>query len=138
MTDASREMSLGQFVKQLVALFGSKNETLPFKDQKRWHLLFYELTKFPATPGKPKFLDELVFDWDVPYPKCQELSDFLHALHWTASVSANNPRFDVIRIEPAVADRWSEQFDQVDPDSQKFLREAEELARKEFAAPAVD
>ena len=126
-------LSLGEFVKQLAALLHKDNVTLPFKDQERWHCLFYELAKRPSALGKPKFFDELVFDWDAPYPKCQELSEFLHALHFTANVSAHNPRFEVISLDSNDADRWISQFDQDDQHLKKFLGDAVQLARSEFA-----
>lgn len=136
MADTSRDISLGQFVRQLAALLHKKSVELPFKNQKPWHLLFYELSKLPDTPSKPKFLDELVFDWDAPYPKCRELSEFLQALHFTASVSARNPRFNSIAVDSAVADRWSQRFEKGDPDLKVFLEEAVESAEKEFTAAA--
>jgi hypothetical protein len=130
----AQELSLGQFVKQIAALLQKKDVQLPFKNQKPWHLLFYELKKIPAAEGKPKFLDELRFDWDAPYPKSQELSEFLNALHFTASVSARNPRFDIISVSPEAADRWAQIVSDDDPALQKFIKEAITLAQKEFAA----
>jgi hypothetical protein len=131
------EMSLGQFVKQLAALLQQKGVELPFKNQKSWHMLFYELKKLPVSPGRPKFLDELPFDWDAPYPKCQQSSEFLNALHFTASVSARNPLFDVIHVAPDVAERWAKNVNQ-DPDLKQFISNAAILAEKEFAAAPVN
>lgn len=132
------EISLGQFVKQLAATLSQKSVVLPFKDQKRWHLLFHELAKLPTKPGKPKFLSRLIFDWDASYPKCQELADFLHALHFTASVSAHNPRYDVISLDPTDAKRWVAQINHDDPNVRHFLNRAINLARQEFkAAPSA-
>ena len=71
----TQNLSLGQFVKQLAALLQEKNIKLPFKDQRPWHLLFYELSKQPQK-GRPTFFDGLVFDWDAPYPKCQDFPNF--------------------------------------------------------------
>jgi hypothetical protein len=132
-----QELSLGQFTKQLAALLQKRGMQLPFKNQRPWHLLFYELKKRPAGVGKPKFLDELRFDWDAPYPKCQELSEFLNALHFTASVSARNPHFDVISVSPEVADRWAQSASQDDPNLKSFIGDAVALAEKEFAAARV-
>jgi hypothetical protein len=137
MTYAGRDLSLGQFVKQLAALLQKKNMQLPFKNQRPWHLLFYELKKQPTVTGKPKFLDELIFNWDAPYPKCEQLSEFLNALHFTASVSARNPHFDVISVAPEVADRWAKNADEDDADLKSFLNAAVNLAEKEFGAAPV-
>jgi hypothetical protein len=138
MTYASQELSLGQFVKQLAALLQQKEVQLPFKNQKPWHVLFYELKKQSAAPGRPKFFDELTFDWDAPYPKCQQLSEFLNALHFTASVSARNPHFDVITLSPEVAERWAQSTDQDDPELKGFVHSAVVLAENEFAAQSTE
>jgi hypothetical protein len=129
-----QDITLGQFVKQLAALLQKKNVQLPFKNQRPWHLLFYELKKLPASSGKPKFLDDLRFDWDSPYPKCQELSEFLNALHFTASVSARNPHFDVISVSEEVAERWAETVNEDNPDVKQFVGNAMTLAEDEFRA----
>jgi hypothetical protein len=136
MADARRDVSLGQFVKQLAAQLQKKDRPLPFKNQRPWHLLFYELKKQPAVPGRPKFLDELTFDWDAPFPKCQQLAEFLNAMHFTASVSARNPHFDVISVTPAVADRWSQSIGD-DADLRAFVNSAVGLAEKEFSEDRV-
>jgi hypothetical protein len=133
-----QEMSLSEFVKQLAALLQKRNVRLPFKNQRPWHMLFYELKKRPVAPGRPNFLDELRFDWDAPYPKCQQLSEFLNALHFTASVSARNPHFDVISVAPDVADRWANNADQDDPDLKQFINGASALAEKEFTTAPIE
>jgi len=137
MTKGSPEMSLGQFVKQLAGRLQEDGIALPFKNQMPWHLLFYELRKYPSE-GKPQFLDTLVFDWDAPYPKCQELAEFLSALHFTASASARNPRFDVISVDHTTAERWSRITDQGDPRLKTFVIHAVSLAKKEFGAMPKD
>jgi hypothetical protein len=98
----------------------------------------YELKKHPVAPGRPKFFDELRFDWDAPYPKSQQLSEFLNALHFTASVSARNPHFDVISVAPDVADRWANDVDQDDPKLKQFIGGAVILAEKEFAMAPIE
>jgi transposase-like protein len=37
---------------------------MPFKNQRPWHFLFYELKKAQDIPGKPALFDRLLFDWD--------------------------------------------------------------------------
>jgi len=130
---ANQNLSLGQFVKQLAALLQEKKIKLPFKDQRPWHLLFYELSKQPQK-GRPNFFDDLVFDWDAPYPKCQELSEFLHALHFTANVSARNPSYDSITIDHDVAKRWAAGIGKDDPLLQGFVSTAVKCAEKEFTS----
>jgi hypothetical protein len=133
MTVVAEDISLGQFVKQLAALLQKDNVALPFKNQRSWHLLFYTLKKKPGSPGKPAFFDRLVFDWDASYPKCRELSEFLNALHFTASVSARNPSFEVISVDPDVADQWTKNFGTDDPAVKEFVASAIEAAKIEFA-----
>jgi len=128
---------MGQFVRLLAALVQQKGQKLPFKNQEAWHLLFYELKKNKAGPGRPKFLDTLRFDWDGASPKCQQLSEFLNALHFTASVSGHNPGFAVIEIAPEIADQWTKSLDPNDSDAKKYVNDAVALAEREFATVAV-
>lgn len=130
---ASREISLGQFVKQLVGRLQQEDVAIPLRNQEPWHALFYELARMPNA-GRPTFLDEIIFDWDSPYPKCRELSEFLSALHFTASASARNPRFDTISVDTETAQRWSAQVDEDEEDLKAFVGRAVDLASKEFAA----
>ena len=98
--------TLGDFVKELAALMTQEHLQLPLKDERPWHILFFNLKQIPDAPDRPPFFDDLVFDWDGPAPKCQELSEFIHALHWSAAVTANNPTYDTIQLTDDVADDW--------------------------------
>jgi hypothetical protein len=131
-----QEMSLGQFVEQLTALLQKEHVKLPFKNQRPWHMLFYEL-KESSAPGRPKFFDELRFDWDAPYPKCQQLSEFLHALHVTTSVTVANPTYTEILVSGETADRWANDVKNDDPDLRHFVDEAVTRAKEEFAAAPI-
>lgn len=131
-----QEMSLGQFVKQLTALLQKERVKLPFRNQRPWHVLFYELKKSSA-PGRPKFFDQLRFDWDAPYPKCQQLSDFLNALHVTTSVTVSNPSFSEILVSDEVADRWANNLTKDDPDLRQFVNDTVARAKEEFAPASV-
>lgn len=127
-------VTLGQVVRQLAAKLAERNVPLPLKNQKPWHELFYRLAQMQDNEGKPAFLKRLVFDWDSPYPQCQQLSEFLEALHSTASASANNPRFNTITIDDDHVKRWSEQFAQFERPLQQFVERATSLATEKFAA----
>lgn len=98
--------TLGDFVKELAVLMRDKNLQLPLKDERPWHLLFFQLKQERGVEGRPAFFDKLVFDWDGPAPKCQELSEFIHALHWNATVTANNPTYEAIRLSDEIAALW--------------------------------
>lgn len=126
-------MTLGEFVKQLAALLQRDKVTMPFKNERAWHELFYALKRDQAVPGKPQFLESLRFDWDGPYPKSRDLSQFLEALHWNASVSASNPQFEVITLPEEVAELWLRRYDDGDPELKGFLDAAVGRARQEFA-----
>lgn len=136
MATKASEMSLSTVVRVLVASLHKQRVSLPFKNQKPWHLLFYSLKAQSSARGRPPFLDELMFDWDGPYPKCEELADFLNALHVTANVSALNPGFNAIAVGETNANRWSKDLKRLDANSQRFVTRAIELAHKEFQATA--
>lgn len=129
-------MFLGDFVEQLAALLHRQKVAMPFENEAPWHELFYQL-KQAKQEGKPAFLSDLRFDWDGPYPKCQELSEFLHALHWNACVDARNPHFDKITLPEGIADVWSRRAEQLDPSATLFLASAAEQAREAFSGSAV-
>lgn len=127
------ELSLGEFVKHLAALLHRDEVTMPLEDERRWHKLFYILKQAQDLPERPVFLDELIFDWDGPYPKARELSQFLQALHWTGNVSAINPQFRQITLPPDVAELWSKRLETVDPQTKKLLELAVQYAKKQFS-----
>ncbi|HXY98808.1 MAG TPA: hypothetical protein VEI03_02325 [Stellaceae bacterium] len=135
--DASAGMSLGEMVKLLAATLHKNRVPLPFKNQKPWHLLLYTLKMEGPKPDRPKFLDDLVFDWDGPFPTCEELSSFLNALHFTANVSGHNPRFNLVSVDDADAERWLKDFDKMGANSKSFVERAAELASREFTVTAV-
>ncbi len=119
-------VTLGDFMKELAVLMADARLQLPLKDERPWHHLFFHLKQATDIEERPAFLDSLVFDWDGPTPKCQELSEFLHALHWSAAVTANNPSYEAIQISKDVAELWR-------PSEQTVLHErALEQARAEF------
>jgi hypothetical protein len=124
-------MFLGDFVEQLAAKLHQQKVTMPFEDERPWHELFYEL-KREADERKPAFFANLRFDWDGPYPKCFELSEFLHALHWNACVDARNPHFDTISLPEAIAEAWSKRSEQSDPRVKAFLERSAQKAREVF------
>ena len=83
--------TLGDFMKELAVLMADAQLQLPLKDERPWHHLFFRLKQATDIEERPAFLDNLVFDWDGPTPKCQELSEFLHALHWSAARNCQQP-----------------------------------------------
>jgi hypothetical protein len=128
-------VTLGEFVKQLAIRMEDANLVMLFKDEAPWHLLFYKLKK-DQSPGKPKFLATLRFDWDGPYPRCQELSDFIQALHWTGSVVAVNPSYEKIMLQDGLKEIWSEEGKSLEPELRSFLEKSVELAKEEFPQAA--
>lgn len=123
-------ISLAEFVKQLTARIQQNHELhMPFKDEKPWHMLFYRLKK-ASSQGKPSFFNELQFDWDGPYPTCQELTDYIHALHFTGCVSAGNPSYDEIALNEGLAKKWNSS--QLEGNLPKFLDHAMKEVRVHF------
>ena len=132
MGEASTAMSLGQLVKVLAATLQKRNVELPFKEQRRWHELFYELKK-EKEEGHPNFLDDLVFDWDGPFPRCSALSEFLNAMHFTGNVSGHNPRFDVVSLDSETVNLWLSELDNADDEQKGFIDYAAKKAKSEFS-----
>lgn len=129
------ELSLGEFVKHLAALLHKDKVTMPLEDERRWHLVFYALKHARNLPEKPAFLEELMFDWDGPYPKARELSQFLQALHWTGNVSAINPQFRQMTLPNDVAELWLKRLETADSQTKKLLELAVQYAKEQFAEP---
>jgi hypothetical protein len=128
----AQEISLGDAVCQLALLMKEKgNLTIAFKNEAPWHLLFYRLKK-EAKVGRPRFLDRLRFDSDGRYPRCRELSEFLHGLHTACTVDVANPTYEeMILPEDVVAD-WQEEGKTLDKQSRAFLGEGLKIAKEEF------
>lgn len=125
-------LSLGDFVKQLALLMSENKLDMPFKEETPWHFLFYRLKKDKTAVGRPSFFNTLRFDWDAAYPKCQELSDFIQALHWTGTVIAVNPTYEKIILQEKVGELWSAKAKKFDKETVGFLQHALKLAREEF------
>jgi len=104
----SNDISLGEFVKQLTVRIHNSKVSMPFKEEQPWHLLFYKL-KREKMRGKPEFFGHLRFDWDGRYPRSRELSEYIHALHFTGCVGASNPSYDEISLNPKLGELWSSQ-----------------------------
>ena len=126
-------MTLGDFVKQLAVRLQDEHVVMPFKDDRPWHMLFYRLHK-EASPQSPDFLQYLEFDWDGPYPRSQDLSDFLQGLHWTGSVSALNPSYERILVPEAVVKAWRAEGENLGAENDILLSRGLEIAKKEFVS----
>jgi hypothetical protein len=122
---------MGDLVRQMVAHLSDRRVPIPFENEAPWHELFYQLKK-EDLPGKPRFFSELIFDWDGPYPKCRQLSEFLHALHWNACVSAFNPTFATITLPTEIANHWKTETDGMDPEERSFVLNIVTMAQHEF------
>ena len=125
------DISLGEFVKQLTVRIHDKRLPMPFKDEVPWHLLFYSF-KREQHPGRPAFLDRLRFDWDGPYPRAQELSDYIHALHFTGCVAASNPSYDQLSLNESLGNLWS--AEKLEGDLSAFMDYAMGQVEKKFAS----
>jgi len=126
----TEDMSLGEFVKQFAVRMHNSEVEMPFKDERPWHALLYDLSTSSINP-KPAFLEKLQFDWDGPYPRSRDLSDYLHGLHFTGCVSAGNPSYDQITLDSDLAKLWSTQNSAGDVST--FMDKVMTIAQKEFA-----
>lgn len=127
------DISLGEFVKQLTVRIHDKRVAMPFKDETRWHLLFYGF-KREQRPGRPTFFDHLRFDWDGPYPRSEELSNYIHALHFTGCVAASNPSYDEISLNESLGKLWSSE--RLEGELSGFMDHAVTVVQERFAAPS--
>jgi hypothetical protein len=127
----AQETTLGDFIRILAVKIPDQDRIIPFQDERPWHTVFYRLKKELPEP-KPTFLTKLTFDWDGPYPKSQDVSEFLQALHWTGSVAALNPSYEQIIVPESVEANWKKEAEQLDSDMQSVLKKSIALAAEEF------
>lgn len=132
-TPTEEAITLGEFIKNLVALLQDEQVQMPLNIERPWHSLFYAL-KTSEMEGKPSFLDQMRFDWDGPYPKSPELAQFLQALHCNASVSTSNPYYDYFSLPKEVAQNWRSRAEALGEPLKEFLSSAVALATEEFSA----
>ncbi len=125
----AQSMSLGEFVKQLTVRMHNSNVPMPFKDERPWHTLLYRLKRSNIEP-KPIFLSNLQFDWDGPYPRSRDLSDYIHGLHFTGCVSATNPSYEEIELDEQLEKIWSSE--KLDNDMMLFMDKVIDIVKKEF------
>jgi hypothetical protein len=129
----AKDITLGDLVRLLAVSIRARGRLMPYQDETPWHTVFYRLKKELPEP-KPQFIANLGFDWDGPFPKSQDISDFLQALHWTGSVAALNPSYEQIIVPPGVQERWTTEVNELDPEMAKILERTVELAVEEFPA----
>lgn len=126
-------MTLGDFVEHLLVLLRKNGVVLPLKDKRPWHILFYELKwRTAGVSGRPEFLGEFQFDWDGPYPKSPELSEFLSALCLNGVVLASSPLFEEYKIPDNVFVILEKRYDMLEPEARQFLDTAYRMACEEF------
>ncbi len=101
----TKEVSLAEFVAELGLRLSEAKVPMPFQNEEKWHRLFYGFKLARNQRGRPDFIDDLQFDWDGPYPKCQDLSECLEALHLNGFITVGNPSYDKFSIDEKVLDR---------------------------------
>jgi hypothetical protein len=131
----AQEITLGDFIRLLAMTIPDHGRVMPFQDEAPWHTVFYRLKKETEDP-KPQFLANLSFDWDGPFPKSQDISDFLQALHWTGSVAALNPGYEQIIVPQGTQERWRIELKDLSPETKKILDRSIKLAAEEFPVSA--
>lgn len=124
------DLTLGDVVRQLALLMEEKGVVLVFKNEEPWHLLFFRM-KGELKDG-PAFLNRLRFDADNRYPRCRELSEFLHALHTTCTAGVENPSYDELELDSKVTELWKKEQSCLGPETKAFLSRSLEIAREEF------
>tara|TARA_Y100000310_G_scaffold77666_1_gene74273 strand:- start:2772 stop:3161 length:390 start_codon:yes stop_codon:yes gene_type:complete len=105
-------------------------ESVPVPNENRdWHEFFYELKK-EEKDGKPKFFDNLGFDWDGPYPKSLYLSEFFQALNIIYLARSPDGR---IVIDEQTINHWSQEIEEGSPELKHYLAYATGKARTHFS-----
>jgi hypothetical protein len=132
---ANPEMTLGEFVKYLAALLTENKVSMLFKEEAPWHFVLYQLTE-KEFEGKPRFLNDLKFDWGGPFPKCKELSRYLQFLHSTACVGTMNPSYEEMVLKQDLERLWYSELQSMGKAQQEFMSHAADLAKEEFALVA--
>jgi hypothetical protein len=130
----TQQLTLGGFIKQLAVRMQDEGIEMSFKDDKPWHMLFYKLRGEFKSWGNT-FLQSMQFDWDGPYPKSQDVSDFLQGLHWTGSVSALNPTYERIIVPDEVQKVWKAEGENLGDGDKALLSRGLEIAQLEFRSP---
>jgi hypothetical protein len=120
-------------MKQLAVRMREADMVMTLKDEKPWHMLFYRLREEYKSEDAT-FLQSMQFDWDGPYPKSQDVSDFLQGLHWTGSVSALNPTYERIIIPDEVQRVWKAEGEHLGEDDKALLTRGLEIAQIEFSS----
>ncbi|PYX76556.1 MAG: hypothetical protein DMG72_04600 [Acidobacteria bacterium] len=129
---AEDQMTLGEFVKFLAALLTKNSTRMLFKDEARWHTLFYQLQE-EDFEDKPEFMGRLIFDWGGPFPKCKDLSRYLQLLHVTGCVGVTNPSYKEMELNPGLEKLWYSQVEELPPAQRKFVEHAAALAEESFS-----
>src|SRR5712691_7571639 len=106
------------------------------KEEAPWHFVLYRLYD-EDFEGKPEFLSRLKFDWGGPFPKCKELSRYLQFLHLTGCVGTVNPSYERMVLKPELRDLWCTEAEALPRPVQHFMKQALEVAKKEFSNYSV-
>ena len=130
----TQQLTLGGFIKQLAVRMQDAGIDMSFKDDKPWHMLLYKLRGEFKSRGNT-FLQSMQFDWDGPYPKSQDVSDFLQGLHWTGSVSALNPTYERIIVPNEVQKVWKAEGENLEDGDKTLLSRGLEIAQLELRSP---
>jgi len=131
-------MDFGDVVKYAVLILHKNGEKLNFHRRKGWHNAFYQLKTSPHICGAPAVLREAFFDWDGPYPVCQELNECLNSFVVTGCVCCSSPNFNDHWLDERVAVIWQERYDLLLPEEKTFFETAMfECLRKELARVAI-
>jgi len=130
----SQQLTLGGYVKQLAVRLQDAGIVMTFKDDKPWHMVFYRLHEELKSKA-PTFLQSMQFDWDGPYPRSQDVSDFLQGLHWTGSVSALNPSYERIIVPNEVHQVWKAEGGRLEDTDNALITRGFEIAQNEFRTP---
>ena len=110
-------ISLFDFGKSLIANLKLNRSSVP-NENSSWHRLFYDLGD-EEKGGKPRFLDNIWFNWDGSYPKSPELSEFFQALNVVHLARSRDGKKIILDKNTIVS--WLNRFDSYSPELREYL-----------------
>ena len=89
---------------------------IPFKNEKSWHYLFYELKKDKKAAGRPPCPDELEFDWGRAISEISRTIGFPSTRYMSGcECSVSKPHYETINLSKEVRNLWFKRHEEETP-----------------------
>lgn len=117
-------LSLSELVARMLLFYHKQHPILPLEEIRRWHEGFYWLKKNVDVVGRPDLFQDLRFDFDGPYPKCQALEEVLDALFGFQIVIRARPEFRMYELSSDMKELWEQKLPPLNKEAQEFVEKA--------------